>query len=58
LKAERFRGKAWKDIKGVSGNGIGEVRDDSKAVPGIGGFVGRHINRWGGERKSRGRVRT
>jgi hypothetical protein len=58
LKVERFRGKAREDINRVSRNGIRKVRDNSKAVPGIGGFIGRHVNRWRGERKSRGRVRT
>ena len=45
------------DIKGVSGNGVREVRDNGNTVPGVGGFVGRCINGWGGVRKSRGRVR-
>jgi hypothetical protein len=47
-----------KDIKRVSGNGIGEVRDNGNAVPGIRGFVGRCINGWGCVRKSRDKVRT
>jgi hypothetical protein len=46
------------EIKGVSWNGIGEVGDDSNAVPDIGSLVERCVNRWGGVRKSRGRVRT
>ena len=53
-----FRGNVRKDVKGVSGNGIREVRDYGNAVPGIGGFIGRGVNGWGGMRKSRGRVRT
>jgi hypothetical protein len=47
-----------KDIKGISGNGIGEVGDDGNAVLSIRGLVGGCVNRQGGERKSRGRVRT
>jgi hypothetical protein len=58
LEVEGLRGKAREDIKRVSRNGIGEVRDDCKAVPGIRGFVGRCINEWQCVRKSRGRVRT
>ena len=46
------------DIKGVSRNGVREVRDDGNTVPSIGGFIGRCVNRWGGMRKSRGRIRT
>ena len=42
----------------MSGNSIGEVRDDSKAVPGFRDFVGGYINGWRGVRKSRGSVRT
>ena len=57
MKVERFRGKAREDIKRVSRNGIGEVRDDCKAVSGIRGFIGRCINGWQCSRKSRGRVR-
>ena len=53
-----FRGNARKDIKGVSGNGIGEVRDYGNAVPGVGSLVGRCVNGRGRMRKSRGRVRT
>jgi hypothetical protein len=46
-----------KDIKGMSGNNVREVRDYSNAVPGVGSLVGRSINGWRGMRKSRGRVR-
>jgi hypothetical protein len=46
------------DIKRVSRNSIGEVRDNSKAIPGIRGFVGGCINGWGSVRKSGGRIRT
>jgi hypothetical protein len=45
------------DIKRVSRNGIGEVRDDSKAVPGLRDFIEGYINGWRGVRKSRGSVR-
>ena len=41
----------------MSGNSIGEVGDDGNAVPSIGGLIGGCVNRRGGERKSRGRVR-
>ena len=41
----------------MSGNGIGKVRDDSNTVSGIGGLIRGYVNRWGRERKSRGRVR-
>ena len=47
-----------KVIKGMSRNDVREVRDHGNAVPGIGGFVGRGINRRDRMRKSRGRVRT
>jgi hypothetical protein len=56
-KGNRFRGNAGKDIKGVSGDNIREVRDYSNAVLGIGSLVGRGVNRRRGIRKSRGRVR-
>jgi hypothetical protein len=45
------------NIKGVSGNNVGEARDDSNTVPGIGGFIRRCVSRWSSVRKSRGRVR-
>jgi len=38
-KSNGFRGNAGKDIKRVSRNGIGEVRDDCDAVPGIRSLV-------------------
>jgi len=53
-----FRGNVGKDIKGMSGNDVREVRDYGNAVPGIGGLVGRGVNGRGRVRKSRGRVRT
>jgi hypothetical protein len=53
-----FGGNAREDIKGVSGDNVGEVRDYSNAVPGIGGLVGRGVIGRGRVRKSRGRVRT
>ena len=53
-----FRGNTGKDIKGMSGDNVREVRDYGNAVPGIGSLVGRSVNGWGRVRKSRGRVRT
>jgi hypothetical protein len=52
-----FRGNAGKDIKGVSGNNVREVRDYGNAVPGIGSLVRGSVNGRSGERKSRGRFR-
>jgi hypothetical protein len=46
------------DIKGMSGNGIGEVRDNGNAVPGIRGIIGGCIDRRGSVKKGRGRFRT
>ena len=57
-KSNGFRGHAGEDIKGVSGNNVGEVRDYSNAVPGIRSLVGRCVNGRCGMRKSRGRFRT
>ena len=57
-KGNGFRGNTGKDIKGMGGDNIGEVRDYSNAVPGIGSLIGRSVNRQHGMRKSRGRVRT
>jgi hypothetical protein len=51
MKGNRFRGNAGKDIKGMSGDYVREVRDYSNAVPGIGSFVGRSVNGRGGMRK-------
>jgi hypothetical protein len=56
-KGNGFRGNMGKDIKGVSGDDVREVRDYSNAVPGIGSLVGRGVNGWRGMRKSRGRIR-
>jgi hypothetical protein len=53
-----FGGNTGKDIERMSGNNVGEVRDYSNAVPGVGSLVGRGVNGWCGIRKSRGRVRT
>jgi len=53
-----FGGNTGKDIKGMSGNDVREVRDHGNAVPGIGSFIGRSVDGWGSLRKSRGRVRT
>jgi len=58
VDSDGFGGNAREDIKGVSGDDIGEVRDYGNAVPGIGGFIGRGVNGRGGMRKSRGRLRT
>jgi len=58
VKGNGFGGNAGKNIKGVSGDNVREVRDYGNAVPGIGSLVGRSINRWGSMRKSRGRVGT
>jgi hypothetical protein len=57
-KGNGFGGNAREDIKRMSGNDVGEVRDHSNAVPGVGSLMGRGVNRWCGMRKSRGRVRT
>jgi hypothetical protein len=57
-KGNGFRGNTGKDIKGMSGDDVGEVRDYSNAVPGIGGLISGSVNGQGGMRKSRGRVRT
>jgi hypothetical protein len=57
-KCNGFRGNMGKDIKRVSRNNVGEVRDYSNAVLGIRSLVGRCVSRWSGVRKSRGRVRT
>jgi hypothetical protein len=51
LEAKQFRGKARKDIKGVSGNGIRLVGNDGKAVPGIRSLIGRGVYGWGSKRK-------
>jgi hypothetical protein len=56
--SNRFGGDAREDIKGMSGNNVREVRDDSDAVPGIRSFVRGSVIGRGGMRKSRGRVRT
>ena len=58
MHSYRFRSNTGKDIKGMGGNNIREVRDHSNAVPGISSLVTRGVNRWGRMRKSRGRVRT
>jgi hypothetical protein len=57
-KGNGFRGNVGKDIKGMSGNDVREVRDYGNAVPGVRSLVGRSVNGWCGMRKSRGRVRT
>jgi hypothetical protein len=57
-KSKGFRGNAGEDIKRMSRNGIGKVRDDGDAVPSIRSLIRGHVSRWGGVRKSRGRIRT
>jgi hypothetical protein len=57
-KGNWFGGDAWKDIKGMSGDNVREVRDYSNAVPGIRSLVSGCVNERGRVRKSRGRVRT
>jgi len=57
-KGNGFGGNVREDIKGVSRDDVGELRDHGDAVPGIGSLVDRGVNRWGRVRKSRGRVRT
>jgi hypothetical protein len=56
-KGNGFRGNVGKNIKGVSGNNVREVRDHSNAVPSIGSLIQGCIDRGSGMRKSRGRVR-
>ena len=57
-KGNGFRGNARKDIKGVSGDDVREVRDYSNAVPGIRSLIGQCVNGRSGMRKSGGRIRT
>jgi hypothetical protein len=57
-KGKGFGGNMRKDIKGVSGDNIREVRDYGNAVPSIRSLIGRGVNGRGSVRKSRGRVRT
>jgi hypothetical protein len=57
-KGDGFGGNAGKDIKGMGGDNVREVRDYGNAVPGIGSLIGRGVDGWGRVRKSRGRVRT
>jgi len=57
LEEEGFRSKVRENIKQVRRNSIRKVRDNSNAVPDIGGLVCRCVSRRGGMRKSRGRVR-
>ena len=56
-KGNRFGGNTGKDIKGMSGDDVREVRDYGNAVPGIGSLIRRCVNGQGRVRKSRGRVR-
>jgi hypothetical protein len=57
-KSNRFRANTGKDIKGMSGDDVREVRDYGNAVPDIGSLIGGCVNSRGRMRKSRGRVRT
>jgi hypothetical protein len=57
-KGNGFGGNTGEDIKRMSGNDVGEIRDHGNAIPGIRSLVRRGVNGWGGMRKSRGRVRT
>jgi len=57
-KGNGFGGNAREDIKGMSGNNVGEVGDHGNTVPGIGSLVGRGVNGQGRMRKSRGSIRT
>jgi hypothetical protein len=57
-KGNRFRSNTGKDIKGMSGDDVREVRDYSNAVPGIGSLIHRCVDGQGRVRKSGGRVRT
>ena len=57
MHSHRFRSNMGKNVKGMGGDNIREVRDYSDAVPGIRGIVGRHVSRQGSMRKSRGRFR-
>ena len=57
-KGNGFGGNARKDIKWVSRDYVGEVRDHCDAVPSIGSLVAGGVNGRGRMRKSRGRVRT
>ena len=57
-KGDGFGGNAGKDIKGMGGDDVREIRDYGNAVPGIGSLIGRGVDGRGRVRKSRGRVRT
>jgi len=57
-KGNGFGDNAREDIKGMSGNNVGEVRDHGNAVLGVRSLIGRGVNGWCSMRKSRGRVRT
>jgi hypothetical protein len=58
VKGNGFRGNVGEDIKGMSGDNVGEVRDHGNAVPGIRSLIRGSVNGRSGMRKSRGRVRT
>jgi hypothetical protein len=58
VKGNGFGDNAGKDTKGMCRNDVRKVRDYGNAVPGIESLIGRSVDRWGGMRKSRGRVRT
>ena len=57
VKGKGFRGNVGENIKRMSGDSVGKVRDNSNAVPSIRCLVGRCVNRRGSMRKSRGRIR-
>jgi hypothetical protein len=56
-KSNGFRGNVGEEVKRMSRDDVREVRDYSNAVPGIRSLVSRDVDRRGGMRKSRGRVR-
>jgi hypothetical protein len=56
-KGNGFGGNMRKDVKGMGGDDIREVRDYGNAVPGMGSLVCRSVSGQGSMRKSRGRVR-
>ena len=57
MHCQGFRSDVGKDIKGMGGDDVREVRDYSNAVPGVRSLVGGRVNGQGRMRKSRGRVR-
>jgi hypothetical protein len=45
LETKGFRGEIRENIKEVSGNNVGKVRDKGEAILHIGGLRGGHVNR-------------